>query len=310
MRVYNNIAFKNNQGLMLKKNFFLSGTYENESKFEKITKLRFKDLLDDNLKPISNFNTLNQKLELDLSYTELVRLYQIMIHNFDNYKHLIPGSQFEISQIVHFKNAKSKYYRSFLVKNNLELKDIPTVSNRYGWCEINFADSAREMNFQNVWQKSFLPLSIRDYSLRFINNKEKLNIHLFKSRYNVFPACSFCAIDNDETENRETIEHFYNKCDTVREFSKSIFENYFPDVNFDISWLLIGAPSNLSSSLIFIINIEIFFINFFLYNFQNSRCLPTLEHYNRFMSWYRIFMLKNERYKTAYYDHNFPFDNG
>ena len=67
-----------------------------------------------------------------------------------------------------------------------------------------------------------------------------------------------------------------------------------------MQWLLIGAPSYINLKILNVINIELMFVNYFLYRSRLSKKLPTIRDFKFFMNWNRALMLKNKYYAQGF----------
>ena len=59
-----------------------------------------------------------------------------------------------------------------------------------------------------------------------------------------------------------------------------------------------------------IINIEIMFLNFFLYNCRFKKKKPNIIDFSNYMRWNRVILFKNLSYSRKFAKLCFPFDNG
>ena len=112
---------------------------------------------------------------------------------------------------------------------------------------------------------------------------------------------------------QEIVEHVYFECPTIIRFAKEYFEEYFllgTNIIFDHSWLFIGAPTYLSENLIYVINIEICFLNYFVYKSRFKKRRPIVRDLKQFLFWNRKIALKNKKYKLSFQKLQIPFDNG
>ena len=98
----------------------------------------------------------------------------------------------------------------------------------------------------------------------------------------------------------------------IRNFANEYFNDFLQNthVNFSIDWLLVGAPTTIAADLITIINIEIMFLNFFMYNCRFKKTKPRIIDFLHFMSWNRKVLLRNASYKKKFLRLQIPFDNG
>ena len=188
------------------------------------------------------------------------------------------------------------------------------VKKRYLKVGLNSVqESAREIFFQSVWNLSYLSMEAKNFFFKFLHNYLKLNASIHHFDNSVQQECSFCIIDYRRPSPKEVVEHVYFECPTIILFAQQYFENYFlqgTNVKFEHSWLFIGAPTYLSESFIYVINIEICFFNFFVYRSRLKKRRPLVKDLQQFMTWNRKIALKNKKYKSSFKRLNIPFDNG
>ena len=191
------------------------------------------------------------------------------------------------------------------------MSNIETISNRYSWAGVNNIDIPRELNFQKCWSTNYLPMNIREFSFRMINNTNALNARLNHRDDSIDDYCSYCTIDNEHTSNRETLEHFYGNCNTIHDFTKEVFREKFSINNYTKDWNLLGVPTTFNNTISSILNIEIILINLFLYKFRWHRVKPTLVEYNNYYSLTKMILCRSKFYKNNYDKLTLqPFDNG
>ena len=101
---------------------------------------------------------------------------------------------------------------------------------------------------------------------------------------------------------KENLQHFFNSCNTVNEISKTYFDKFMTGqvIEFDISFLMRGAPTSLTKSKIMILNIEIIIFCFLLYKYKYRKKLPRLINIEFYFSHCRFNMLKNSKYRRAW----------
>ena len=265
-------------------------------------------------------NLLRQKTNCDLTYLECWNIRSILKYSLDNPDPKLKlsdkidlNSEMTIQKFLMNKDLKSKDFRIFFLPKQTEIKKITTTINRYNWAGINPIDSVREIMFHKVWQYQFLPIELRHFSLKFVNNYYKLNVHLHGRDNTVSADCSFCTTNYVALgAEREKIDHFFGKCNVTQNFATNYFNEFLQHVNFNFSidWLLLGAPSTIAFDLLFIINIEIMFLNYFMYNCRFKKTKPKINDFINFMSWNRNVIRKNHGYNVKFAKLKFPFDRG
>ena len=200
------------------------------------------------------------------------------------------------------KGLKSRHYRKFLMDKGENITTVKTTLNRYLWASINEVDSIREIRFHKVWTYSFLPIEIRDFSFKLLNNYHKFNASIAHFNETISASCTACTAKKLLPAPKETIKHMYYDCPVNENFAKKYFETFLnnTNINFSADFLLLGAPSILPESLAFIINIEIILLNFFLFNARNKKQLPLMRNFNHFIAWHRKLLTKNQNYAEIF----------
>ena len=140
--------------------------------------------------------------------------------------------------------------------------------------------------------------------MSFLNNNLKLNAHISKFDVNQNKNCTFCSLSQRyNPAPSERLRHFFYYCPISTEFAENHFQSFLENINlidFNMQWLMIGAPSYINFKLLNVINIELMFINYFLYRSRLSKKLPTIRDFKFFMSWNRALLLKNTYYSQGY----------
>ena len=310
MRIFNNSNFVNIFGQKLSINFLDASHRDNNIILQNFRRLKFKDLLDPQFKPFTSIEQYNVKFGFELKQNEFRNLDAIVTQNFEKRRSLISQKNFEISTFLNIPGIKSKSFRRFFIKQEVDMSNIITIKNRYNWAEVTTVDIPREINFQKCWSTSFLPMNIRDFSFKMINNTNVLNARINHRDDSVDDVCSYCIIDNEHTSNREVLEHFYGKCNTVIDFSREIFKDRFGIQNYSKDWNLLGVPKTFTNAESLILNIEIILINLFLLRFRHTNCKPTLTEYKKHYSLTLRILNKSKFYRDNYRKLSVPFDNG
>ena len=299
IRIFSNNCFTNSQGNLISRNIFTETTWVRHS--EKIKSLRFSSFLNDSNKPLCQ-NSFHIKNDIVINVMEFFRLNSVIRHNIDKYKSKFGEPYLKIENYFMKKNLKSKHYRKFFVKSSSDISNIRTTLNRYLWAETNNVDSTREIRFHKVWTHSFLPIEMRDFSFKLVNNYHKFNGSISHFNENISASCTPCTLQKLLPAPKETIKHFFYECPVNMNFANTYFETFLNNVNleFSINFLLLGVPSTLPESLAFILNIEIMLLNFFLCNSRKKKQLPLMINFNHFIAWHRKLLSKNKNYMVKF----------
>ena len=157
----------------------------------------------------------------------------------------------------------------------------------------------REARFFKTWNYSFIPMNIREFSFKFLNNRLILNANRAKMLNNPDLApCTFCAVQNIIDPEKEKIGHLFKDCNFVRPILRDYFAIFFgtPYV-WNKKWQLIGAPSNFTSAEALLINVEIITVNAYIFNCKRLGTLPNLEDLKYHVNYYRDIYSYSSTYK-------------
>ena len=311
MRIFNNVNIRDSLGQKITRRMFLQTTWTNFS--DKIMKLKVKNILKDD-KSFPTHLELNAMTQINFDNMDYWYLNQVFTNCLEDLKLKIDlDSTTSLQRFMMNDKLRSRDFRIYLRTNIPKIKDIPTTIHRYEWAGVNPVDSLREIYFQNVWKTSYLPIDVRDFSLKFVNNHIKLNANIGRWDPTQKQDCSFCTQSYVVLgAAKEKYPHFFGVCSITQPFAKRYFNEFLEKIHFDFSieWLLLGAPSVINKKLTDIINIEIMFMNFFLYTCRNKQKKPLLNDFHNYMSWNRKILMKNPAYKRNFKRLNFVFDNG
>ena len=208
---------------------------------------------------------------------------------------------------IFFEEIKkgSRKYRNILeINNNYPL--LRCSESRYKWSqtdqEVVIIIKEREQKFLVSWGHNFIPNEIRNFSFKFLFNLLKLNgaIAHFDEEKNA--SCTFCVIARHLPPQKETLEHFFQGCPTNLDFFTTYFTVFLHrcQLLFDKNMIFRGAPEYLSESQIFIINIELLLVCFFLYKQRVKNKLPIEVNFRDFMSVTRETLKGNSSYRRAW----------
>ena len=189
------------------------------------------------------------------------------------------------------KNIKSKDFRKFM-ESQKDFSSCAPSRSRALWTASNL-NQDRENAFFNVWNCSFLPINIRDFTFKLLNSKLYLNgqISHLPNQDNL-GHCTFCTLTNNV--HRETYEHFFINCPTVIRIMTDYFVVFLANKNFnwDQKMCLIGTDYNLQKNDVFISNIEIVTALFYVSQCRGKKVLPNLvqleQHMHNFREIYRL----------------------
>ena len=298
-------------GQKITKNIFTRNTWTRDG--DRIMKLKLRHFVSEDKKVLTN-QSMNLKTNCNFTFNEWMTVKSIIKNCLkDLGENLDLSSTDSIQRFMMNSELRSKDFRTFFRPDRPQIKNLLTTKNRYSWANVTPVETAREVLFHKVWQTNFLPIDLRHFSLKFVNNYYKLNIHLHNTDPTISSDCSFCTTNYVALgAEREKIDHFFGKCHISQNFAKTYFSSFLQNTHatFSIDWLLVGAPTNLAADLIFLINIEIMFLNFFMYNCRFKRKKPLINDFLQYMSWNRKVLMRNNIYHKKFLRLQIPFDNG
>ena len=299
LRIFDNPYFTDALNNKFTRALFTNHTWERFG--DKFSSLRIKDIVNEEFKCLDR-ETFQIKNNLVVNVMEFYRISSIFRHSINKLKSKIAEPHLSLDAFFKKKNLKSKNFRKYLTSDTINISTLQTTKNRYSWTQTAGIDVDREIKWLNTWNHSFLPIQIRDFGLKHLNNTIKYNVHKSKINSLVSPSCTFCELERILPAQRETIKHFFIECPTTFSFANNYFNNNLRVLNFIFSQenLLIGAPSYLPDFVIFILNIEILMLNFFLYNCAKKKKTPLMCNFICFIANYRKLFLQNGTYSKKF----------
>jgi len=199
-----------------------------------------------------------------------------------------------------------------LTIEHVEVKKCLTSINRYKWASTQEIDIKRETNWTKIWTHSFIPIEIRDFSFKSVNNYLYFNGHISHFSNDISPECTFCTVEKRLPAPKETNKHFFRDCPTTYSFTNEYFTSILSNFNiqFSTDWLLIGSPSTLPKYINFILNIEILLISFFLFSMRLKKKKPLMINFKAYSNWNRKLLKKSNYYSNSFQKFSNPFDPG
>ena len=141
-------------------------------------------------------------------------------------------------------------------------------------------------------------------------NIHKINEHLLFLQESL--ECTLCLLDKKLPAPRETARHFYIDCPVTTNITTNYFTSFLQhtEINFNQSWMLLGAPKTLTKNCIKVLNIELILVAFFLFQSRLKKKLPLTSNLYDFIDFQRKFLIKNKQYKAGYEKSILQFDPG
>ena len=200
------LCFFDNNNQCLESSFF---TINSWTRFEQlILNLKLGDLINPNC-TIIDYNSFRNNTNIHITPNEFIRLCHVLIKYINRFKSKITLDIQDIDILLLKPNVKSRDFRIFFDNTSFKLKNCKPSKTRYLWLNENF-DYEREKKFINVWKFSFLPMNIRDFSFKYVNNLLYLNAQLAHFSNSVTnPSCSQCTRSLILPAPKESILHFF-----------------------------------------------------------------------------------------------------
>ena len=308
MRIFGNIHFVNHELIMISREIFTLPTWARFN--DKIKSLKFKDVINNN-NQFLNFYDFRLSTEIDLSLNEYFRLQSICRFSIEKYRNNLGGKQSSLESIFRKQNVKSKYFRTFIEREKFHIDKTTTTKNRYLWANFDI-DIERELRWQKMWSLSFLPMEIKNFAFRLLNNQHKLNSHRFYYTENQSQECTLCNLANIRPSQKESLKHFFIDCNVTENFARNYFDKFFEHlpINFDSNWFFLGSPLLINQKVTFIINIELILVSFFILKCRNKKILPVARNLEHFILLNRNLLKRSAKYKKFFSIFSNPYDPG
>jgi len=158
-----------------------------------------------------------------------------------------------------------------------------------------------EERFVNVWNLGFLPINIREFAFKFLNNLLCLNSNLAHFS-DINPACTMCTLSNNLPPQKENYLHFFGHCPSNTNILLQYFNMFFANTNiiWESSFIFVGAPTFLNHSSSVVINVEIILVAYFLFQCRLKKKLPLLNNLNNDMKSHRDILSLSSKYNKYF----------
>ena len=298
-RIFYNFMFLDNNNQCLESSFF---TINSWTRFEQlILNLKLGDLINPNC-TIIDYNSFRNNTNIHITPNEFIRLCHVLRKYINRFKSKKTLDIQDIDILLLKPNVKSRDFRIFFDNTSFKLKNCKPSKTRYLWLNENF-DYEREKKFINVWKFSFLPMNIRDFSFKYVNNLLYLNAQLAHFSNSVTnPACSQCTRSLILPAPKESILHFFMHCNP----NICVLDNYFHEflshveLNWDPSFTILGAPNGIPFYAALIINTEIILANWFIFQCRAKKKQPLLINLSWNLNSYRNIFRTFPKYNNAW----------
>ena len=218
-------------------------------------------------------------LNISWSFFEYMRVRTVIEKTLKKHgKNLGKKSQ-SLNEFLKKPKLKAKNFRKFIQVSELTFNKCRPTKTRYSWANIE-VDIFREKRFYKTWSIYFLPINIKDFATKLLNNKISFNANLAHF-HNVSPNCYFCSKNNPhQLIPKETAKHFFTECQTTT----TIFQEYFlsflshKNIIWDNIFCLVGCPSEIKNDWATVLNIEILLVNQYVLSIKNKKKILVIIH--------------------------------
>ena len=285
-------------GLQIDNRFFTPHTWQ--LYHVKLKSLKLSDFIVN--QRLISFNLFSIDLNCFLSFDEFSRLIQCIRPIFNKSKSKVLLNSNPLDLFLSRPNLKSKQFRPFFKSNPFKLQNCRPSRTRYSWASKTL-DLKRESRWISVWNFFFMPMNIREFAFKLVNNGLLFNSNL--SHFDALsfdPSCTPCSLSNYLPAPKENYCHFFLSC----QINQNITQNYFTtflnhsNITWDQNFFILGAPSNLSFWCSMIINIEIVLVSFFLFQCRCDKKVPLASNLDYFISSNRKIFLLSNKYNLAW----------
>ena len=262
--------------------------------------LRLKDFLNNNR--LINFNLFRIDNNCHINIDEFSRLSLCLRPLITKYKSKFTLNSTPIGTFLSRPNIKSKDFRIFFDLNSHKIQNCRPSKSRYAWTTEIF-DFKRESRWISCWNFSFLPMNMRDFAFKFLNNGLLLNANLAHfDNLNVDPSCTLCSLSKRNPPPKENYPHFFLYCNTNINISLVYFSNFLANSNitWDQKFFFLGAPTNATNWCSMIINVEIILVSFFLFQCRTEKKIPLINNLMYFTKSNRNILLLSCKYYRAW----------
>ena len=301
--------------LQIMGNDFYTNFHLNSAFFEPITwnlikncfhLVKFGHICDQNANLV-DFDTFKARTGCNLPFPEFLRLAEFLTPILQSEKNCFDQKPTSILTIVNRKKVKSKFFRKFLNPPSFKIANCRPSRSRNLW-SIAQLDPFRESRFFTSWTISFIPMNVREFAFKFLNNFLYLNANKAKMLRNEDLAkCFFCdnySVNQNDIPH-ENYRHFFLQCPISDVHINQYFREFLIRGNFGwIIWqrkfLLIGAPPFLDSERASILNIELITSAFFLFQCKLRKIQPSYTLLKDHCDYYREIYSFSPAYSRAW----------
>ena len=258
-----------------------------------VASIKLGDCVDFSNKKILSFGQLTAKLQHQMTYNEYFLIYSIVRKNTAHLQ--IPSSRPPPVSLSYLftKNPSTKYIRRTISDKMEAFENLPCVNFFNIYCRSDF-NYLQTRHFMTVWNFSYLPSEIRNFSLLRSNNKLILN----KQRAmfsNVSSICSFCKFFPLTIINAETPEHLFFSCISTYSLIDLYFSNFFDNQDIDWKVYFFKGSTNVEAKIRAYLNVEITLFCHYIFETKNLNKLPTFTSLLYHMSFIKKYLMNSSQ---------------
>ena len=255
-----------------------------------------------------DFDTFKVRTGCNIPFPDFLRLAEYLTPVLQSEKECFNQKPTSILTILNRKKVKSKVFRKFLNPPCIKITTCRPSKSRNLWTTTQL-DPVRESRFFLIWTTSYMPMNIREFAFKFLNNFLHLNANRAKMLRNEDLAkCYFCenfANDQAQLIAHENYRHFFLQCPISNDPVNIYFREFL--IRGSLGWiiwsrnlLLIGAPVFLDIERALVFNIELITVAFFLFQCKIRKLCPTLDLLKDHCEYYREIYSFSPAYKRAW----------
>ena len=269
--------------------------------------IKYGHIVDQNANLV-DFNTFLARTGCNLPYPDFLRVADFITPTLNAEKLNFSKKNVPISTILNRTKLKSKIFRPFLSVSRFKISNCRPSKSRNLWSE-NVLDPQRESRFFLSWTKSFVPMNIREFAFKFLNNFLHLNANRARMLQNENLAkCYFCEnhpVGLMQIIPHENYRHFFLQCRTSDEVLRVYFRDFLDRGSFQwFIWnrnlMLLGAPSFLENERALVLNLELILAAFFLFQCKLRKLCPSINKLKEHCEFYREIFLFAPAYKRGF----------
>jgi hypothetical protein len=182
-----------------------------------------------------------------------------------------------IEEFLSIPTKGSKRFRKFFDRvdsANAVIENLRSTQTFYGLIDLPVRNTIISCN--TLWTKSFISNDFRDFLFKCRYNYLPLNNRRAAYDPDANPHCSFCRIQDPDTDTRESFAHIFFSCPTTIELIRNLLRFFVtaPDDNLSIKKLVWNGELAGADNIQFIL---LFFWDSFrytVYRYKVSRRIP------------------------------------